>query len=75
MNQIKGQTHQFSELQIVEELKVSALRMLLFFVQLPPEAIGRPHVQHFNCVDLPRVTARPENMNKMASFLYGWFQG
>lgn len=49
------QTHQISELEVVEQLDISLFGLLLVLVQLPPEAIDCSHVQYLGCIYLPSV--------------------
>lgn len=45
-------------MEIEQELCVTLFGVLLFFVQLPPEAIYRSHVQHFVRIDLPGIATK-----------------
>lgn len=50
--------YQVPILEIKEHLDVSLLSLFLLFVQLPPESISAPHVQHLVCIYLPSVATK-----------------
>lgn len=56
--QLSITTYQISILEIKEHLDVSLLCLFLLFVQLPPESISAPHVQHLVCIYLPSVATK-----------------